>query len=51
MGSKIEKIYVAMEYTKSPTYARKFFKNRKIKGARIHRLVKTGNGTEVYFTK
>jgi len=48
-------IYIVSEWTKSPATAKKYFKNRKIKGARIIKTKKVKMGkyvhTDIYFTK
>ena len=51
MAKKTKTVYRAEEYTSNPTKARAFFRNRKIKGAKIKKITKTNGGSYVYFTK
>ena len=59
MGSKISQIYTikgkklygVTEYTGNTTLARKFFRNRAIKNAKIVLVEKQGNHTAIFFTK
>lgn len=40
-----------MEYAKSKKTALKYFKNRKIKGAKVLKVTPSKNGSTVYFVK
>lgn len=44
-------IHTTLEYTKDPRVARRYFRNRKIKGAKILMVTKTKGGSMVHFLK
>lgn len=54
MGSKIIKVgqlMVVREFSPTRKTALRFFKNRKLKGVTIVKIVKDGNVTLIFFTK